>query len=47
VLLARRIAAGELPETGARTSMNMLTLAEFDMEFIKWSMVTDIDRSNS
>lgn len=45
VLLARRIAAGELPETGARTSMNMLSLADFEPEFKKWGMVTDIDHS--
>ena len=49
ILLARRLAAGTLPETGARTSMNMLTLAEFETEFSKWNMVTDIgyhDRTN-
>ncbi|HEY0064341.1 MAG TPA: saccharopine dehydrogenase NADP-binding domain-containing protein [Telluria sp.] len=42
VLLARRIAAGELTGSGARTSMNMLTLADFAPEFQKWNMVTDI-----
>ncbi|SHH50651.1 saccharopine dehydrogenase family protein [Massilia sp. CF038] len=42
ILLARRIAAGTLTEVGARTSMNMLTLADFAPEFSKWNMVTDI-----
>lgn len=43
VLLARRIAAGELTEPGARTSMNQLALSDFEPEFKKWDMVTDID----
>jgi saccharopine dehydrogenase-like NADP-dependent oxidoreductase len=42
ILLARRIAAGELTETGARTSMNLLTLSDFAPEFGKWQMVTDL-----
>lgn len=43
VLLARKIAAGTLTEPGARTSMNLLALAEFAPEFAKWRMVTDIE----
>jgi saccharopine dehydrogenase-like NADP-dependent oxidoreductase len=42
VLLARRIAADALQASGARTSMNLLTLADFAPEFAKWGMVTDI-----
>jgi hypothetical protein len=41
ILLARQLAGGTLTETGARTSMGMLTLEDFDTEFAKWSMVTD------
>jgi saccharopine dehydrogenase-like NADP-dependent oxidoreductase len=44
VLLARKIAAGDVGDmggSGAMTSMNLLTLAEFEPEFAKWKMVTD------
>ncbi|UUZ52573.1 hypothetical protein LP419_24775 [Massilia sp. H-1] len=33
----------ELTEPGARTSMNLLALSDFEPEFKKWDMVTDID----
>jgi saccharopine dehydrogenase-like NADP-dependent oxidoreductase len=42
ILLARRIAAGELRESGARTSIGQLKLADFTPEFDKWNMVTDV-----
>lgn len=42
ILLARRIAAGELRDTGARSSIGQLALADFEPEFNKWNMVTDI-----
>lgn len=42
ILLARRIAAGQLRDSGARTSMGMLTLADFEPEFRKWEMVTEL-----
>lgn len=42
ILLARRIAAGELREAGARSSIGMLALADFEPEFRKWNMVTDL-----
>jgi saccharopine dehydrogenase-like NADP-dependent oxidoreductase len=42
ILLARRIATGELRDCGARTSMGMLELADFEPEFRKWEMVTDL-----
>lgn len=42
ILLARRIASGELRASGARTSTSALTLHDFEPEFQKWGMVTDI-----
>jgi saccharopine dehydrogenase-like NADP-dependent oxidoreductase len=42
ILLARRIAAGELHEHGARSSIGLLALADFEPEFQKWNMVTDV-----
>lgn len=42
ILLARRIAAGELGATGARSSIGQLALADFEPEFQKWNMVTDV-----
>lgn len=42
ILLARRIAAGELNQTGARSSIGQLALADFEPEFQKWNMVTDV-----
>jgi saccharopine dehydrogenase-like NADP-dependent oxidoreductase len=42
ILLARRLAAGELTETGSHTCVGQLALAEFAPEFAKWGMVTDI-----
>jgi hypothetical protein len=42
ILLARRIAEGRLTETGAHTSMGWLSLADFEPEFARWGMDTDI-----
>jgi saccharopine dehydrogenase-like NADP-dependent oxidoreductase len=42
ILLARRIASGQLRSSGARTSTSALTLRDFEPEFQKWGMVTDI-----
>ena len=42
ILLARRLAAGTLPDIGAVTSTSMLALADFEPEFDKWKMVTDL-----
>lgn len=42
ILLARRLANGELREIGARTSASMLELSDFEPEFRKWDMVTDM-----
>ncbi|MES2019169.1 MAG: saccharopine dehydrogenase NADP-binding domain-containing protein [Pseudomonadota bacterium] len=42
ILLARRLAAGNAGAAGAYTSIGQLTLAEFEPEFAKWDMVTDL-----
>jgi saccharopine dehydrogenase-like NADP-dependent oxidoreductase len=42
ILLARRIASGQLQDTGARSSIGQLALADFEPEFRKWNMVTDL-----
>lgn len=42
ILLAQRLARGELVEVGAHTSMGWLTLSDFEPQFSKWGMVTDI-----
>ena len=42
ILLARRIAAGQLKQSGAYSSIGQLTLADFEPEFKKWNMVTDL-----
>ncbi len=42
ILLARRLAAGTEHAVGACTSKGQLTLAEFEPEFGKWNMVTDL-----
>ncbi len=42
ILLARRLAAGEPFVAGAYTSASQLTLAEFEPEFRKWGMVTEL-----
>jgi hypothetical protein len=42
ILLARRLAAGPPIATGACTAAGLLDLADFDPEFSRWGMVTDI-----
>jgi hypothetical protein len=42
ILLARKLAGGQPLPAGACTAMNLLTLAEFEPEFRRWGMVTDI-----
>ncbi|WP_426104147.1 saccharopine dehydrogenase family protein [Massilia sp. TSP1-1-2] len=46
ILLARRLAAGAPFEAGAFTSISQLTLAEFEPEFAKWNMVSEIVANN-
>ena len=41
ILLARRLASGDLGQIGAHTSASMLSLADFAPEFARWNMVTD------
>jgi hypothetical protein len=40
ILLARRLAAGEVPATGAGPCVGLVSLAEFAPEFSKWGMAT-------
>jgi hypothetical protein len=42
ILLARKLARGERLPTGAFACMNWLRLADFEPEFTRWGMVTDI-----
>ena len=42
ILLARRLAAGQPFTAGAVTSISALTLAEFEPEFRKWGMVSEL-----
>ncbi|RJF95963.1 saccharopine dehydrogenase family protein [Noviherbaspirillum saxi] len=42
ILLAERLACGELNLPGAHTSMGTLALADFEPEFARWNMITDI-----
>jgi Saccharopine dehydrogenase NADP binding domain len=47
ILLARKIAAKQLLSTGAFACLSMLELKDFEIEFGKWTMVTDIvDEAN-
>lgn len=42
ILLARRLANKELTTVGAHTSIGWLKLADFEPEFDKWNMITDV-----
>jgi len=42
ILLARQLAAGAAMPAGAFTATGLLTLAQFQGEFARWGMVTDI-----
>jgi hypothetical protein len=42
ILLARRLAAGEAMEPGARACVGLHALSEFAPEFAKWGMETDV-----
>lgn len=42
ILLARRLARNELSETGAYTGLGWLSLSDFEPEFAKWGMLTDV-----
>ncbi|NZA25478.1 saccharopine dehydrogenase NADP-binding domain-containing protein [Luteimonas sp. SJ-92] len=42
ILLARKLAAGDAMAAGAVTAAGLLSLAEFEPEFSRWGMVTDI-----
>ncbi|WPG37712.1 saccharopine dehydrogenase NADP-binding domain-containing protein [Variovorax sp. EBFNA2] len=42
ILLARRLAHGDALPVGAHACAGLLTLPEFDPEFARWGMVTDV-----
>ena len=42
ILLVRRIAREQTPPSGASTCMGLLELADFEPEFARWGMVTEI-----
>jgi NAD(P)-dependent dehydrogenase (short-subunit alcohol dehydrogenase family) len=42
ILLARKLARGDLPVRGAMPCMGLLTLAEFEPEFSRWGIATAI-----
>ena len=42
ILLARRLARGDALPIGAHACAGLLTLSEFEPEFARWSMVTDV-----
>ena len=43
ILLARKLAAGQLARTGAMPCMGLLTLAEFAPEFARWGIGTKLE----
>ncbi len=42
ILLARRIVRGDTPAAGAMSSLGLLRLDEFEPEFARWGMQTDV-----
>jgi hypothetical protein len=42
ILLARRFARGDVPPAGARACCGLPVLPEFETEFARWHMVTDV-----
>ena len=40
ILLARKLAAGEVKQTGAMPCLGLISLNEFEPEFAKWRMRT-------
>jgi hypothetical protein len=42
ILLARRLARNEISAVGAYACVEWLALADFESEFSKWGMVTDM-----
>jgi hypothetical protein len=42
IILARRLAKKELAQIGAYTSIGWLNLSDFEPEFAKWDMATDV-----
>jgi hypothetical protein len=42
VILARRLARGDAAPPGATPCVGLVTLAEFEPEFRRWGMVTEV-----
>jgi hypothetical protein len=42
ILLARQLARGDALPSGAHACAGLLALPEFDPEFARWGMVTDV-----
>jgi hypothetical protein len=42
ILLARRLAHGVLPGSGATACAGLLALSDFEPEFIRWGMRTEV-----
>lgn len=47
ILLARRLARGDEPPAGAYVCAGLLTLTEFEPEFTRWGMTTDVIESET
>ena len=45
ILLVRRLTRGQIPQAGATTCMGLLNLTDFEPEFKRWGMVTEISDS--
>jgi hypothetical protein len=42
IVLARRLASGHSPPIGANACVGLLTLVDFEPEFARWAMQTDV-----
>ncbi len=47
ILLARKLARGEIAERGAFACMGFLALKEFESEFARWKITTVIQEGNA
>jgi hypothetical protein len=45
VLMARKLASGEIAATGAHPCMGFLPLANFEPEFARWGMQTVVEET--
>jgi hypothetical protein len=47
ILLARKLARGEIPDRGAHACAGFLGLAEFEPEFARWGITTTIEEADA